>query len=444
METVVVEVMKNFFDYFFMAQGSYWPPTQNTQPISFLKTDKKGLLYVLEDCSQIEASTQFDVTVYQNGKTSTENMTFAGMQNFLNKMGDNSGNFANVLSKLQRFVRFDEFNTPPQNRKYSPAKVNIISYTIPKTSIGISFPINGCFLTQITDWDKNFVFISYFNTRDFGSRIASLSEIKKSFKGEDFSKPSFYFSDDRKSLYLGTLDNGNIIPAVYSENVSTNLPNSFFITCQSNLLPEPDITKIIDTRSYNSSYGPIMTSLTNINGNPKNYVFLRIPLLYITSIMYNFPTNTDNTFNPLPISLSNVFRNNWNLATVEDIGTILTANTQVSGYNVPLSSFNIVLADGQYMKQYSISGNTLTLADNRGGANYLLWIAKGSDWTGKNVAEILDLSKVFGKVVKTPPHHPSPSSSRSRLVLFIIVGGIVALLLILFIIYKIKSKRLSS
>jgi hypothetical protein len=55
METVVVEVMKNFFDYFFMAQGSYWPPTQNTQPISFLKTDKKGLLYVLEDCSQIEA-----------------------------------------------------------------------------------------------------------------------------------------------------------------------------------------------------------------------------------------------------------------------------------------------------------------------------------------------------------------------------------------------------
>ena len=423
METIVVKVENTFFDYFFRAEGNYYPPVMETQPKSFLKTDNNGLLYVLEKCGESEV---FPTNLYKEGKNTSQNMTFLEMRNFIKSNGDSTDKFELLLDKLERFVRFDEINIPIGNRRYSPSKVNTISYNI-NPQIGLSFQIKGCFLTEITDWDKNFVFISYFNTRDFNSKIASLNDIENNLKDRSISEESFYLSNDRKSLYIGTLDSGKIVPKVYSDNISVNLPSSFFITCKKN----SPITQIIDTRQYNSSYGPVIDTIVGTKGE-KNYLFIRIPLLYILGIRYNFPVGKDGKFSPLSMSVANIFKNGWQIADVEEFSNALTPTTTVKNYKAPISQFKIVLGHNEEIMQYAISGTTLNQADSRNGNDYLLWIAEGGDISNISPDAVLDLDSIFGKISK------GSSVSSKKYYLFLLIILTIILLIILFIVFKNK------
>jgi hypothetical protein len=440
METKIVSVENNFFDYFFSAQGNYLPPKQDTQPKSFLKTDDTGLLYTTEDCSISEKDTLFSVNIKESGKNTLQNMKLSDILNFIKSKGDASNGFNIILKNLIRFVRFDEVNIPSEKRIYSPSKINTISYNI-NSSIGISFNIKGCFVTQITDWDKNWTFISYFNTRDFGSKIASKTEIL-SLKGE-YDSPCFYMSDSRSELYLGTLQNGNIIPSVIQDNVSSNLPNAFFITCKKGA----KLTEIIDTRLYNSNYGPVLDYITALNTGTYNirnipvsskYVFVRVPSLFIIKMRYNFPTKQDGTFNPIPLSNADILNSGYSIASLDEFTKDLTGNSKVLNYNTPLSSYNIVLADNGFAKQYSLSGTVLKENDDR--SQYFLWIIKLDNPLNNSLqpGDVLDFEKCFGEIQSTSEH---PKNTKIWRILGYTLLTIFLVILFIFIYLKYKVKN---
>jgi hypothetical protein len=440
METKIVSVENNFFDYFFSAQGSYWPPVKQTQPKSFLKTDDKGLLYTTEDCSISEKNTLFAVNIYESGKNTLQNMKLSDILNFIKSKGDTSNKFNNILKNLVRFVRFDEINVIPEKRIYSPSKVNNISYNI-NSDISLSFNIKGCFLTQITDWDKNWTFISYFNTRDFGSKIASMTDVL-SLKG-DYDSPCFYMSDSRSELYLGTLKNGAIIPSVTTDNVSDNLPNTFFISCKKGA----SLTEIIDTRAYNSNYGPVLDYITGLNTNTYNirnnpvsskYVFVRVPSLFVFEMRYNFPTKGDGTFNPIPLSSGDILNSGYSIASLEEFTKDLTVNSKVLGYNTPLSAYNIVLTDNGFIKQYSLSGTVLKENDNR--QQYSFWIIKLDNPLNNSLqpGDVLDFEKCFGTIQST-----SRDSKNTKIwkILGYTLLSIFFVILFIFIYLKYRAKN---
>lgn len=440
METKIVSVENNFFNYFFSSQGSYWPPIQDTQPKSFLKTDNTGLLYTTEDCSISEKDTLFAVNINDSGKNTLQNMKISDIINFLKSKGDTSNKFNIILKNLIRFVRFDEVNISPEKRIYSPSKVNTIIYNI-NSNIGISFNIKGCFVSQITDWDKNWTFISYFNTRDFGSKIASKTDIL-SLKG-DYNSPCFYMSDSRSELYLGTLKNGKIIPSVFADNISTNLPNSFFITCKKGAT----LTEIIDTRPYNSNYGPVLDYITGLNTNTYNirnnavsskYVFVRVPLLFSIQMRYNFPTKSDGTFNPISLSNGDILNSGYSIASLEEFAKDLTTSAKVLNYNTALSTYNIVLNDNGFIKQYSVSGTVLKENDDR--SQYSLWIIKLDKPLNKSLQpeDVLDFEKCFGTIQSS-----SEESKNTKIwkILGYTLLSVFVLILFIFIYLKYKVKN---
>jgi len=388
-----VHLPTQFYNYFCSSEGAYGTPTR---PTAWVKTDSNGLLFTLEQVPDAKLP---------NG---TE------------------------IKNQQRLVRFDESELPLEKRVRSPNP--------------------SVYLLQLTDWTFGSAFISYFNTRDYGTSIATKSQIEQGgsvLSNKEQENGCLYLSNDKTKIYLGKMENGSLVPVVIPVERNTDLPSCVFVYSKFT-----DPTKIIDTRPYNSNYGPILAYLFNPSGSvdtmtvnkqvvASKYTFIRIPQLFRYSFLWNFPL-VDKKFPTLSSSIiQNVLKSGWKLATLDDAKSLVGANTGM--YNTTGEfSFTVDSSGALLTLDKKLSGTSVSLVPEdgspgaRAGQVFLILVKSDTVMTETTgIGDILDLGKTFAEIGSV-----NTSSSASKNKLFLILGVTLGgLILLALAVYLLSRKR---
>ena len=242
---------------------------------------------------------------------------------------------------------------------------------------------------------------SYLNTRDFGSRLATRSEIVTALAlgkcrvfREQNSNGCMYLSDALDGIYLGIIMNGALVPLTNVIERSTDLPMQMFVTASSS----STLTEIIDTHDLS-----VLGNIVNGSAVSPNFVQVHIPDLLHDYLMGYYQGK------PVGCVLSaadvehRFLMPGWTLATKDDAATLYTDANIVNSMYPGESTYNLCVNENGELKVYTYSNTGgLTLASDQD-IRVLLVKSKDTLTHTPNLSEVFQLEVVLAKLGDVDP-----------------------------------------
>jgi len=278
---------------------------------------------------------------------------------------------------------------------------------------------------------------------------------------------SFYLSDDKSKLLVGKITStGEFVPVLPNISLNydiTRIPDTFFVTGLSTF----GITDYVDTQAFNTSYGPVINGVGNLNSsatlfatedpnsgirNSNTFFIYRVPLVFNSAFWAQFKSNTTNglvepfgytkstvnnvvtefSFSQVVTSLATVFKPGWSLATQAEATAAFQTSTFYNFNTNPTlnTSFKLVLANNGIVSLFNknnTGANVIT--KNTTPFSYTEFVTASVHWLVKSVSplttmptisDVMDLNITMGMIGNISPATssttPQPAPGNGQLI----------------------------